>query len=80
MQRFQRTSPLVNLTDRVYSPEGDVFSEAANAVPSSFTDWLAQSTCPIAADAEPEQGMFVELMNQCTTQNISRPPAKIFRR
>jgi hypothetical protein len=75
MQRFQRTTLPAIQADELYASDA-----VAGAVPASFAEWLAQSTCDIMAGLEPGQGALARSPNQSATRHISRDPSIPFHR
>jgi hypothetical protein len=75
MPRLHKTSSPVDLTNAENSSAMDCSPAAANALPNSFDDWLTHPAEIITSEAEPEQGIFVELMNGPRINLLSsRPP------
>jgi hypothetical protein len=74
MPRFQNTNPL-DPTDITCSPELVCPAGPDKAVPDSFAEWLAQPACGITDGADPEQGLFLGLLDESSGQPSIRPPA-----
>jgi hypothetical protein len=79
MQRFQVTRAVVELTDTPDSSEDGCPSETNKLVPDSFSDWLAQPSQTITAGPDPEQGIFVGLLNECHLRMVGTPAAHLRR-
>jgi hypothetical protein len=60
--------PPKELTDSTNSPVDGSASKAEKVVPDSFSDWLARPSATITAGSEPEQGIFVGMLNECRAQ------------
>jgi hypothetical protein len=76
MPRLHKTSLPVDLTNAENSSAMDCSSAAPSGLPGSFDDWLTRPAEIITSEAEPDQGTFAGLMNQCAARNISRPAPK----
>jgi len=73
MQRLQVTTPPTEkLADSINPPVRDDVSKTDKVVPDSFSEWLAQPSQTIAAGSEPEQGIFMGLLDQCCTQGVEK--------
>ena len=75
MQRYHASRPPVELTDSVNSPDTFCPSETEKVVPDSFAEWLAQPSQTISAGPEPEQGIFLGLMEESLVQLAQDPPS-----
>jgi hypothetical protein len=80
MQGLQLSNIRLELTDPINSPEKNSASEPDKVVPDSFADWLAQPSQTITAGPEPEQGIFVGLMNECQVRIAEDPAIRPHRR
>jgi hypothetical protein len=79
MQRLELTT-FSELADSLNVPEQGNLPENANVLPDSFADWLARPSGVIASESVPEQGVFVELINECPPRNVGASAARARRR